>query len=316
MPVLSSGTFRLAGPSAGTFGKSGAVWSGGLSGTWLLRDDADLVAGINSAASPVVLACGRLLLSDPPSSGEYHCGFGFFPGDDNIELDGDPAIQLAGLPSGFYLTAATLKIKGGGPTPPDQVYMQQEELVGFPEQLTDFVTPPESTFKTFIYSPVPLFSNLFFAGFGVRVVFTGGDPNSFAFFYAAEISGTYDIVAWWWLLPDVTACGDRNDGQLVLSTEQPPTPTGSFGSFEKLDPNDPSAAPQPVITNIEPNHGQAGLNVVIQGSGFGQDANVQFDGIDAVDVLVFSQYQISCVVPAHALGFANVVVINPDGVTS
>jgi hypothetical protein len=138
------------------------------------------------------------------------------------------------------------------------------------------------------------------------------------------VSGGYDIIWWWWKLPDVTNCGDRNtnspeDSQshLVLAAEQPPTPDGAYGDFELFDPDDPdNAAPQPVIQNINPNHGRGGTRVQIIGSGFGDDANVQFDGVDAVDIDVVSQYQILATAPSHANGFANVAVINVDGVSS
>lgn len=135
--------------------------------------------------------------------------------------------------------------------------------------------------------------------------------------------GVYDIVYWWWKLPDVTSCGDRNtrspldsDSHLVYAGEQPPTPDGAFGEFEKLDPDDFDAAPTPVILSLVPNHGQPGTRVQILGEGFGDDANVQFDGVDAEDIEVVSQYQILATAPSHALGYTNVAVINPDGVSS
>lgn len=138
-----------------------------------------------------------------------------------------------------------------------------------------------------------------------------------------SIEGGYDIVAWWWVLPDITECGDKNTitttestSRLVLSIEQPPTPTGSFGEFEKLDPLDSDAAPQPVILSLEPDHGQPGQQVIIKGDGFGDGANVQFDGVDASDIVVVSRYQISCTAPVHGSGYANVAVINVDGVSS
>jgi hypothetical protein len=138
-----------------------------------------------------------------------------------------------------------------------------------------------------------------------------------------RITGGYDIIAWWWKLPDVTPCGDRNtngpeDSQshLVLAEEQPPTPDGAAGDFEKLDPDDSDAAPTPIIRTLVPAGGRRGTRVQIIGEGFGDDANVQFDGVDALDIDVVSQYQILCTAPAHATGFANVAVINVDGVSS
>jgi hypothetical protein len=138
-----------------------------------------------------------------------------------------------------------------------------------------------------------------------------------------RVEGGYDIIAWWWKLPDVTPCGDRNtngpnDSQshLVLAEEQPPTPVDAFGEFEKLDPNDSDAAPTPIIKTLVPAGGRRGTRVQIIGEGFGDDANVQFDGVDADDIDVVSQYQILCTAPSHATGYANVRVINVDGVSS
>lgn len=138
-----------------------------------------------------------------------------------------------------------------------------------------------------------------------------------------RITGGYDILAWWWKLPDKTPCGENNTpnprdsvSHLVLSIDQPETPDGAFGEFEKLDPDDPDAAPQPIIKFINPTAGRAGTDVEINGEGFGDDANVQFDGTDADLIVVHSQYRITCKAPMHSNGYANIVVINVDGVTS
>jgi hypothetical protein len=134
-----------------------------------------------------------------------------------------------------------------------------------------------------------------------------------------KFSGIYDIIYWWWTLPQTDPCGNANEPRtdhLVFAGDQPPTPDGAFGEYEKLDPEDPDAFPQPVIEFLNPNHGRGGTAVEINGQGFGDDANVQFDGVDADDIVVHSQYRISCTAPAHANGFANVAVINPDGVST
>jgi hypothetical protein len=125
-----------------------------------------------------------------------------------------------------------------------------------------------------------------------------------------RITGSYNIIAWWWLLPQKDACGNEQTSHLVLAEEQP------GDGYEKLDPNDSDAAPTPIITNIEPNHGRAGTRVAIIGEGFGDGANVQFDGVDAVDIDVISQYRVEATAPAHADGFASVAVINVDGVST
>ncbi len=125
-----------------------------------------------------------------------------------------------------------------------------------------------------------------------------------------RITGSYDIIGWWWLLPDKDACGNSHESHLVLAEEKP------GDNYEKLDPEDSDAAPTPIIRNIEPNHGRAGTRVAIIGEGFGDGANVQFDGVDAVDIDVVSQYRVEATAPAHANGFTNVAVINVDGVSS
>lgn len=126
-----------------------------------------------------------------------------------------------------------------------------------------------------------------------------------------RIAGQYDIIAWWWLLPTKDKCGNEHESHLVLAEEKP------GDNYEKFDPTDSDAAPQPVITNIEPNHGRAGTRVAIIGSGFGDGCNVQFDGVDAVDIDVISQFRVEATAPGpHADGFATVAVINVDGVSS
>lgn len=131
------------------------------------------------------------------------------------------------------------------------------------------------------------------------------------------ISGDYEIVLYWWIIPDVDGCGERHTSRLKLSSEQPIAATGE-GQYERLDPDDEDAFPQPVITAIEANHGpvEGGNSVTIRGSGFGEECDVTFDGVSATDIVVVSQYEIQCVVPSHAAGPVTVIVINPDGVTS
>lgn len=133
---------------------------------------------------------------------------------------------------------------------------------------------------------------------------------------ALIIQGNYVIVIYWWRLPDVTACGDRQASHLVYAPAQPDPPPDAVGDFERLDPDDPDAAPAPIITSIEPSHGQAGTAFVIIGAGFGDGATVEIDGIAALAIEVRSQYEIHGQAPAHALGLASVVVINPDGIAS
>jgi hypothetical protein len=138
-----------------------------------------------------------------------------------------------------------------------------------------------------------------------------------------SITGAYVIIAWWWVLPDVDDCGNQNttgnhdtsQTHLILSTTQPPD--GPNGPYVLFDPEDPdNGHPTPVIDTVDPNHGPRGTEVTIRGTGFGDGANVQFDGVDAIGIVVVNQYTITCSAPAHALGYANIHVINADGVSS
>jgi hypothetical protein len=151
-------------------------------------------------------------------------------------------------------------------------------------------------------------------GSGTNFRLTGSAPPKFY--------GVFDIIYYWWKLPEMTACGEKNtrsaDGQhLIYAGDQPPTPDGVFGEYEHFDPDDPvDGYPQPVILNLAPDHGRAGTEIVIRGEGFGDGATVQFDGVDADSVVVVSQFEIHAVAPAHANGFSTVAVINTDGVSS
>ncbi|HXI27837.1 MAG TPA: IPT/TIG domain-containing protein, partial [Vicinamibacterales bacterium] len=57
------------------------------------------------------------------------------------------------------------------------------------------------------------------------------------------------------------------------------------------------------------------MTVTLTGSGFGDGATVTFGGSAATNVVVVDQTTITCTPPAHADGFATVVVTNPDGTT-
>jgi hypothetical protein len=148
---------------------------------------------------------------------------------------------------------------------------------------------------------------------GINKVGPWGTPTT-----GLRITGGYDIIWWWWKIPDVDRCGNVNtvtpedsESHLVLAAESP------GAEYELLDPDDPdNAAPTPVIRSLVPSHGRGGTRVQIIGEGFGDGANVQFDGLDASDIEVVSQYQILATAPGHANGFANVAVINLDGVSS
>ena len=131
---------------------------------------------------------------------------------------------------------------------------------------------------------------------------------------ALKINGDYVIIAWWWVIPDKSdPCQEDQVSRLQLSSDQPADSPEGF-VYQKLDPNDPDAAPTPVITSIEPNHGSInGASIMIHGSGFGEGATVDVDGAPATSVVVVSQYKITCLAPAHARGPVTVTVTNVDG---
>jgi hypothetical protein len=173
-----------------------------------------------------------------------------------------------------------------------------------------------------IIVPIPDFTSLFF----LADLVTLEADNQFSIMDLLAIhrdtsifvTGNYEILLWWWTIPAVNACGERSTQRFQLSAEQPDTPSGETGVYEKLDPSDPDAFPQPIIESVEPNHGSSlgGTAVTIRGSGFGEEADVQFDGVSASDIIVVSALEISCIAPPHVSGFANIVVINADGVSS
>ncbi len=131
---------------------------------------------------------------------------------------------------------------------------------------------------------------------------------------ACTVTGNYDIVYYWWTLPEKDECGNEQTSKLVFSAEEPVEDPEE--KFSRLDPDDPDAAPTPVILTVEPNHGHPGTRVAIIGEGFGEDAEVKFDGVAGLDIDYISQFRIEVTAPAHANGFANIQVINPDGVST
>lgn len=132
-----------------------------------------------------------------------------------------------------------------------------------------------------------------------------------------RITGGYDIIAWWWKIPDKDDCQRTHTSKFELSTDQPPNDEDG-GVYEKLDPDDSDAHPTPVIDEIEPNHGPigGGTTITVRGSGFGKDFDLKVDGVSCTDLEYISQYEVTGVTPAHVIGSANVVLINADGVSS
>jgi len=75
-----------------------------------------------------------------------------------------------------------------------------------------------------------------------------------------------------------------------------------------------SQLPAPTIVSVSPDKGtvDGGTAVTITGTNFVDGATVTFAGTPATNVTVVSATQITCTTPAHAAGFVNVVVTNPD----
>lgn len=132
-----------------------------------------------------------------------------------------------------------------------------------------------------------------------------------------RITGDYVIIMFWWQIPEKDACGNEHTPRLTFAADKP-GPADDGGEYERFDPDDPDAAPTPVIYAVEPDHGltAGGTFVRIRGDGFGDGASVEFGGTVATGISVVSSKLIECFSPAHAAGDASVVVINPDGVTS
>ncbi len=295
--IMGSGTFVVEGMVLTTVGDD-AVWVPG----GLLPSSGWTAAGIS----------GNM------KSG--HWAFIFFTGMSTLTLVGyaGGVYDVEAAPPGF---TPTTNLKGTPATQHNFVAPGGGESVSaiFGDASSSFSGGPDSgpvQLPDAVFTDNETYSNLIGLGLSVTAVIVG---IPFTFGSNAEthgggsgpsIHGNYDIVYYWWLLPDKDACGNEHESHLVLALEKP------GDNFERLDPADPDAAPTPIILNVEPNHGRAGTRVAIIGSGFGDGANVQFDGIDAVDIDVVSQYRVEATAPAHGDGFANVAVINVDGVSS
>jgi photosystem II stability/assembly factor-like uncharacterized protein len=80
----------------------------------------------------------------------------------------------------------------------------------------------------------------------------------------------------------------------------------------------PASVPPPVITEIAPAIGPpaGGTTVTISGNLFAANATVTFGGVAATNVTVVNGMRITATIPAHELGFVDVMVTNPDAQSS
>lgn len=151
-------------------------------------------------------------------------------------------------------------------------------------------------------------------GFPFTTIYWGrtGGPSTATL--GARITGGYFIVGFWWTIPARDQCGNPHTSRLklVAATDDPGPP------WERLDPDDPDAAPTPTITLVEPDHGPiaGGDLVTIRGSGFGDACTVKIDGVAVPARTVVDQNTITYPAPAHVAGPVDVTVTNEDGVVA
>ncbi len=147
------------------------------------------------------------------------------------------------------------------------------------------------------------------------------------------IEGTYDLAVWITTLPDPadgpqpSTMGAPTPGGLVGPAECAPLSHIQFGA----QPDPPgdwqdfgSPGPQPVVDSVFPRSGTrlGGTPITVRGAQFDDLATVTIGGLAADDVVVVSQYEITCTTPlagsptAHAEGVVPVVVHNSDGTDS
>lgn len=92
------------------------------------------------------------------------------------------------------------------------------------------------------------------------------------------------------------------------------------GSGSQLSTNELSATPvsNPQLSSISPNYGITTNTtaITLNGTGFDTGATVTVDGVACASPTVVSATQITCTAAAHASGVVDVVVTNPDGITS
>ncbi len=225
------------------------------------------------------------------------------PDGNNIYLDGSVVpVTEAGLPPGFNITGASLftdfTAQGSGAT----FQLRIGATLGTVNAVGLAYPTPVTMAEVLIQT--------------VGIDFNAPGPGN-GVWLNLYILGVYDIITLWWKIPDVDSCGEKHTARLKYSIEQPTAPTGE-GEYERYNPDDDTDHPTPLIQSIDPNHGPlaGGTEVTLKGSGFGEDADVQFDGVSASDIVVVSAEEITCTTPPGSAGSVGVAVINADSVTS
>jgi len=114
-----------------------------------------------------------------------------------------------------------------------------------------------------------------------------------------EVHGWYELLSFTWYY-------NPNTNQYQYASSDP------GGSWVE------TVQPTMWLDYVVPDYGEAltATSVTLIGGGFGIGATVTFGGDAATNVSVVDQNTITCDTPAHAAGFVNVVVTNPDSETA
>jgi IPT/TIG domain len=178
-------------------------------------------------------------------------------------------------------------------------------------------------------SPVPTNIAAFFGtsfGFFRNNTIASGNQAGWNIIRELYLEGSYVLESFsWWISPnpathtidpgDLTetprdACGvpvNEEEERLVYSDT---SPGEKFAELEE--------APVPVIDTVVPPAGSkmGGNLVTIHGHLFSDGATVTFGDTEATDVVVVSQYKITCTAPPNEPGEISVIVTNADGTSS
>lgn len=179
-----SGTFVISGIITATI-ESG-TWGGGSS-VWN-TDNTSLINSINNAISsfPGPLGCGKLTVDDPdPTIGSHNITLVF--GSVVWSLDGNPAVDINGLPAGFTPTSASLKISCDVTGNPATLLLN---VLGIDHSydLNSIISPITYNFD---FSGTPPTLVELQSQIELKITFTA--VNASEFFWDLRIEGAYDI---------------------------------------------------------------------------------------------------------------------------